>query len=188
MEKRKKIIISILFVLLTIIITAGISYAAFVFITNSGIVEANSGKLDIAYNIEDSSVSGILIPSATKSGGISTSVTAKINSGSVDAGINLYLTPTAITGLPITAIKWEVDVVNTSGVVVNTYSGDLSTSIMNTPYRILEAYPLSSNLLTFNIYIWLNGSLVTNENFDSDNSFSAVISADSIAITGEFSS
>lgn len=186
MKEKKKINISVLLMLLAIIIVIGISYAAFVFITNSGIIEANSGKLDIAYNIENSSVNGTLIPSSTRNGGISTSVTAKLNSGSIPGNINLYITPTALTGMPFSALMWEVDVVDTSDNLLTHYEGDFTGSIINTPVKITDAYGLTSNLLTFKIYIWLNGERINNENYNSNNGFTATISADSIAITGEF--
>ena len=186
MKEKKKINISVLLMLLAIIIVIGISYAAFVFITNSGIIEANSGKLDIAYNIENSSVNGTLIPSSTRSGGISTSVTAKLNSGSIPGNINLYITPTALTGMPFSALMWEVDVVDTSDNLLTHYEGDFTGCVINTPVKITDAYSLTTNLLTFKIYIWLNGERINNENYNSNNGFTATISADSISITGEF--
>lgn len=186
MDKRKKIIISILGVFLIGIVVAGGTYAYFEFITNSGNTSAGAGKLDIDYNISNSTITGTLIPSATRSGGVSTSVTAKLNSGSVDGAINIYVNPTSVVGFPIGALSYSVDVVDTSDNVVNSYNGNFSTATVNTPYKIVDACDLTTNLLTFNIYIWLNGATLTNDNFSSTNSFTGVISADSVHITGEF--
>ena len=188
MNKKKKLSISILLILLIAIIVCGITYAFFVFVTNSGITEANSGKLDIAYNIENSNINGLLIPSSTRSGGISTSVTAKLNSGSIPGNINLYITPTFLTGMPSSALMWEVDVVDTSDNLLTHYEGDFTGCVINTPVKITDAYGLTSNLLTFKIYIWLNGERINNNNYTNDNEFTATISADSMPITGDFSS
>lgn len=186
MNKKKKMIFSILIVLAIIVLTVGVAYAYFRFVTNSGNVATTNGKLDIDYNISNANLTGTLIPSSTRSGGVMESATAKLNAGSVNAGINFYITPTAISGIPLGALSWEVDVIDTSSNTLNHYSGDFSTATLNTPYKIVNAYNLTSNLLTFNIYIWLDGSKINNENFDSNNSFTATITADSIHVTGEF--
>ena len=186
MGNKRKLIISVLLILVIVMVSVGGTYAYFMFVTNSGTTLSASSKLDIDYHISNASVSGTLIPSATRSGGVMETVTAKLNSGSVPAAINLYITPTEIEGFPASALNWEVDVVDTSSNILNHYSGNFSTATINTPYKIVDAYPLTSNLLTFNIYIWLNGQTLTNQNFDSDNEFTATITADSVHITGEF--
>ncbi len=186
MDKRRNVIVSVLGVLSIIAVVASVSYAFFRFATNSGNIETTAGKLDIDYNISEPNLTGVLIPSATRSGGVMESVTAKLRTGSVDGAINLYINPTAISGIPLNALSYDVDVIDTSSNILNHYSGDFSTATINTPYKIVDAYDLSTNLLTFNIYIWLDGSKINNENFDSNNSFTAVITADSIHVTGEF--
>ena len=186
MDKKKKLIISILGVLVIVILVAGSTYAYFTFVTNSDTVESTSGKLDIDYNISEPNLTGVLIPSATKSGGVMESVTAKLRTGSVDGAINLYINPTEIEGMPLGALSYDVDVIDTSSNILNHYSGDFSTATIGTPYKVVDAYDLSTNLLTFNIYIWLDGSKINNENFNSTNHFNAVITADSVHITGEF--
>ncbi len=186
MDKKKKLIISILGVLVIIILVAGATYAYFRFSTNGGNVESTSGKLDIDYNISESNLTGVLIPSATRSGGVMENVTAKLRTGSVDGAINLYINPTEVVGIPLGALSYDVDVIDTSSNVINHYSGDFSTATIGTPYKIVDAYDLSTNLLTFNIYIWLDGSKINNDNFNSTNHFNAVITADSVHITGEF--
>lgn len=160
------------------------TYAWLTLVTNSVTVESASGTLDIDYNISNANLGGTLIPSATRSGGVMESVTAKLNTGSVDSSINLYITPTLITGISSAALMWEVDVVNTSGAVINHYSGDFSSAVVDTPIKIVDGYSLSSSLLTFNIYVWLDGSRLNSIN--STNRFTATITADSVPITGEF--
>ena len=186
MDKKKKLIISILGVLVIIAVVSSASYAYFRFVTNSGNIESTAGKLDIDYNISEPNLTGTLIPSATRSGGVLESITAKLKEGSVDGAINLYINPTEVVGIPLGALSYDVDVIDTSSNVINHYSGDFSTATINTPYKIVDAYDLSTNLLTFNIYIWLDGSKINNENFNSTNHFNAIITADSVHITGEF--
>ena len=187
MSKRdKKIVISIFSIVAVIALAAGSVYAYFSFVTNSGVVQTTDGKLDIDYNISEPNLTGVLIPSATRSGGVLEVATAKLNTGSVPAAINFYITPTSITGFPLSALSYDVDVLNTSNEVINTYTGTFSSASLNTPLKIIDGYNLSTNLLTFNIYIWLDGSKINNENFSSNNSFSATITADTVQITGEF--
>ena len=186
MEKKKKIIISVLVVLAIIIIIVGATYAYFYFVTNSGNVATTNGNLDIYYEISEPSLTGVLIPSATRSGGVMDTATAKLNTGSVAAAINFYITPTSISGFPLSALSYDVDVINTSNEVLYTFSGDFSTASLNSPLKIVDGYDLSTSLLTFNIYIWLDGSKINNENFNSNNSFTATISADTVPVTGVF--
>ena len=186
MNKKKKIIISITIVLLIILAVSGATYAYFKFATNSEEIESTAGKLDIDYSISDETLEGLLIPSATRTGGVMEAVTAKLNDGSVPGKLNIYITPTFITGMPASSLMWEVDVVDTSSNIINHYNGDFTSAVINTPIKVVDAYQLSSNLLTFNIYVWLNGERINNENFNNDNGFSATISADSVPITGEF--
>lgn len=186
MSNKKKIIISIFVVSVIIVIAVGGAYAFFRFVTNSGNFESTAGKLDIDYNISEPNLTGVLIPSATRSGGVMESVTAKLRTGSVDGAINLYINPTEIEGIPLNALSYDVDVIDTSSNVINHYSGTFSTATIGTPYKIVDAYDLSTNLLTFNVYIWLDGTKINNENFNGNNHFNAVITADSVHITGEF--
>ena len=186
MDKKKKIIISVVIVLLIIATIAGVTSAYFRFATNSGTAQTTAGKLDIDYNISDPTLEGLLIPAATRSSSIMESVTAKLNTGSVPGDLNIYITPTFITGMPASALMWEVDVIDTSSNVLAQYSGDFTDAVINTPIKVVDAYPLTSSLVTFNIYIWLNGARIDNDNFSSDNGFSATITADSEQITGEF--
>ena len=185
-EKDKKIIISIFSIVAIIALVSGAVYAYFSFVTNSGNVATTNGKLDIDYNISNPELTGILIPSSSRSGGIMETATAKLKTGSVDAAINFYITPTSIQGFPLSALSYDVDVIDTSDNVVATYSGNFNDAVVNTPLKIVDAHDLSTDLLTFNIYLWLDGSKINNDNFNVNNSFTAVISADTVQITGEF--
>ena len=185
MNQKKKLIISIISVLAVVLIVAGVTYAIFAITTNFGIVAGNSGKLDVNYTISSANVTGMMMPSASRDNNLKETVTAKLNSGSVDGALNIYLTPTTITGLPKEAINWEVDVMDGSN-LIDHYSGNLSSATVNSPITIVESYLLDTTTLTFNIYIWLNGVQITNSNFSDTNSFVATISADTVPVTGRF--
>ena len=187
MKQNKKLIISIFSVILVILVVAGVTYAIFAINTNSGNVTGNSGKLDVNYTISSSTVNATLLPAAAREADPTVTATAKLNSGSVTGKLNMYLTPTTITGIPKAAINWEVDVVNTSNTVVNHYSGTLSSATVNTPVKIVNAYTLTTSNLYFKVYIWLNGASITNSNFSDTNSFVATISADTVRVTGTLS-
>ena len=87
-EKDKKIIISIFSIVAIIALVSGAVYAYFSFVTNGGNVVTTNGKLDIDYNISNPELTGILIPSSSRSGGIMETATAKLKTGSVDAASN----------------------------------------------------------------------------------------------------
>ena len=171
MDKKKKIGLYIVFVLLLCIVVGAASYAYIVARTNEGNVDNNSGKVDVDYTITEN-ITGIqLMPSEDKSGGLHSVATAKINSGSVPSAFNIYITPTSITGLNISALKWEV-------------VGTFSTAVKDTPITIVDKYELKSTNTTFDIYIWLDANLINTAL--NDNRFTAKISADTVQITGSY--
>lgn len=183
MDKKKKIVLYIVFVLLLCIVVGAASYAYIVARTNEGNVNNNSGKMDVDYTITEN-ITGIqLMPSEDKSGGLHSVATAKINSGSVPSAFNIYITPTSITGLNIAALKWEVTGTN-GGTTVYTKSGNFSTATVNTPITIVDKYTLKSTDTTFDIYIWLDANLISTTL--NNNKFTAKISADTVQITGNY--
>ena len=125
------------------------------------------------YTISNEFVDGMLSPSTNRSNSLMESVTAKLKDGSVPAKLNIYITPIIIAGIPEEALMWEVDVLNSSDYLLDHYVGNFANSQLN-------------NVLKFNIYIWLDGEKISNENFNIDNEFFVTISADSENITGEF--
>lgn len=184
--KKAKLIGYILGVILFIALVAGVTYALFRFTTNSGSVGVTSDKVDVAYTISNANLTGTLLPATSRSDGIMESVTARLNTGSANASLNIYITPTVINGIAPGALEWEVDVINTSSEVVNHYNGTFNGAVVDIPVKVVNNYALSGNLLTFNIYVWLNGDTLTT--IGSTNNFTATISADITPITGEFAS
>lgn len=184
-KNRKKIVI-LLGCLVLILLTVGVTYAYFTFVTNNGTIDNSSGKLDIDYTISNEFVDGMLSPSTNRSNSLMESVTAKLKDGSVPAKLNIYITPIIIAGIPKEALMWEVDVLNSSDYLLDHYVGNFANSQLDNPLKIINAYSLTNNVLKFNIYIWLDGEKISNENFNIDNEFVVTISADSENITGEF--
>ena len=183
----KKIIGSILSVILLIVLVVGFTYSYFTFVTNGKNIGGLSGNIDIDYSISNSNIEGVWVPSLNRKSSIMESVTAKLNADSISSKLNIYLTPTFISGIPKGAIMWEVDVLDTESNLLEHYSGDLSTSQVNSSMKIVDSYVLTNDLITFNIYLWLNGEIINNDNFSPDsNGFTAIISADTDRIKAVF--
>lgn len=184
MDNKKNLSISIIAVIAIIILTFSGTYAYLASVTNESNVNTGSGKLDINYvGPSADSLTGNIISSDSRDSGIKTVATASLNAGSLDALFNMYITPTVITGLNITAFKWEVEGIN-GGTIVYTNSGNFANATAGTKIKIVDSYKLRTTTTTFNIYIWLDGDLVTDA--ISDASFKAEIVSDSVKITGEF--
>ncbi len=181
--KKKKIILSIAFVLLLVIIVFGCTYAFFVNRTGERSITNTSGKTDIVYSITENITGVHLTPSDAASGGLNSVAVARLNTNSVPTAFNIYITPTSIDGLNVAALKWEVIGTNNDEVVYSN-NGDFSTASNDTPITIVNKYELKSTDTTFNIYIWLDASLIDTS---LDNSrFAAKISADTVQITGNY--
>ena len=181
-NKRKSIIVSIVSVIVLILLVSGASYAYIVASTNEVNVDTGSGNLDINY-VKPSDITGKLSASSDRSLGLKAISSASLKTGSVDALFNIYITPTALTNLNIPALKWEAEGVR-DGTVVCSDSGDFSSATVGTKIKVIDSCMLSTTVTTFNVYIWLDASLITTS--ISDASFGAKISVDSVPITGEF--
>ena len=182
MGKKKSLLISIILVILLIITVATATYAYLATVTNEEGVGAGSGILDINYT-KPANLTGNFIPSTSRVGGLTTSAKASLKTDSESALFNMYLTPTSLTNLNITALKWEVEGIR-DGSIVCSGSGDFSQAIVNTPITIINKCALSKTETTFNIYVWLDSNLI--QGAVGGVNFGAKIGADSIPITGEF--
>lgn len=186
MNKKKRIIISILVVISLILIVSVGTYAYIMAITEEGDVGTGSGKLDINYvGPTDESLTGNIISSDSRDYGIKATASASLNTGSEAALFNMYITPSVISGLNIAAFKWEVEGFR-GGILVPECSGNgtFSGATVNTRIDMISGCPLSTTVTTFNIYIWLNGNEITDA--ISNVAFGAKIGANSTPITGEF--
>lgn len=184
MNKRRIIIYAVLVTVFMFLIF-GATYAFIIFMTNSEDVQTGSGLLNINYVGPDTSVFDdvVINPSSTREGGIMTTASASLASDSVRALFNMSITPTAITNLNIEALKWEVEAI-TGGTVVYRNSGDFSSAEVDVKFNIVQGFELSfTDTTTFNIYIWLDESLI--ENAIDNAAFNIKIGADSTQITGD---
>lgn len=180
MNKRKSIIVSIVIVLLIVVLVTGATYAYLTSITNEEQIDTGSGMLGINYNAPDDITTGILNASSDRSRGLLSVATASLESDSEEALFNMYITPTTLSdNLKIEAFKWEVVV---DGTVIK--SGNFADANVGTSIKVVDSYKLSTATTTFNIYIWLDASLISTG--ISSTSFSASIGADSVPITGSF--
>ena len=182
MSKKKILIISIVSVVALVLMIFGGTYAFMLLSTNAENVNTGSGKLDIYYDVPDN-ISGNIALSTDRSGGLFTTAVAKLNTGSEEALFNMYITPTALTNLDISAFKWEAEGVR-NGEVVCSGSGDFNGKVVNEKIPVIESCELTTNNTTFTIYIWLDANLIVSAVGGA--SFGAKISADSVPITGEF--
>ena len=183
MNKKNSMIISITIVLLIILMVAGTTYAYITARTNEGGLDTGSGMLDINYTIEPENITGSLISSLDREKGLNAIATASLKESSEEALFNMYIAPTALTNLNIPALKWEVEGIFEEEIVY-TNSGDFSTAEVGTPIKIVDGHQLTEEDILFNIYIWLDVSLITSP-LDGA-SFGAKITADSVPITGNF--
>lgn len=186
MSNKKIIGISVAAVVFLILIVSGFTYAYFMAVTEEGVLNSGSGKLDINYvGPSADSLTGNIISSDSRDSGIKATATASLNTGSEDALFNMHITPTAITGLNIAAFKWEVEGIRDGSVVaVCSGSGNFNGATVNNKITMVSNCPLTTDIITFNIYIWLDGNLITDA--ISNATFGAKIEVDSVPITGQF--
>lgn len=182
MNKKKNIFVSIAIIVVLILLVSAASYAYLLFSTSGTSAKAGSGKLDINY-VKFSDITGNLDASSDRNNGLKASASASLNTGSMGALFNIYITPTVLTNLNIPALKWEAEGVR-EGIVVCSNSGNFSSAVVGNKIKIIDGCELSSTVTTFNVYIWLDASLI-NTSISGVN-FGAKISVDSAPITGEF--
>jgi len=186
MSNKRIVGISIMVVVLIVLVVSGVTYAYLMAVTDEGTLDAGSGKLDINYvGPTADSLTGNIISSDSRDSGIKATATASLNTGSEDALFNLYITPTSLSGLNISAFKWEVEGMRGGSIVdACSGSGNFAGVTANTKITMVSGCPLDTATTTFYIYIWLDGSLITDA--ISNASFKASIGANSTPITGEF--
>ena len=160
MEKRK-IIGAFLGVVLFLVLMAGISYAylAFSKSTTSDNM-SKSGKIDVVFT-SGADLTGALRPSSDKEGGISSTSSIRITTGSLPAKGILKLNITSIsTEIATSALKWEV---YKDSETTPYNSGDFNGVSSGDIIEIVKDYQLTTTDTNFTIYIWLDGSLSGDE-------------------------
>lgn len=188
MNKKKNLIISICAVLLIVCVSVSSTYAYLLATTNEGEASTGSGMLGIIYS-PPGDIGGVLTASIDRSGGLFTTTTASLETGSQRALFNMYITPTALTNMNIEALKWEAEGLrdtNDDGVddVVCSLSGNFKNAEVDKAIKIINGCELDYEATTFNIYIWLDSNTL-NTSIDGA-TFGATIGADSVNITGTY--
>lgn len=182
MNRKKKLIISIISVIMITIVVFAATYAYYMAVTNEGTIDTTgSGELSINYQ-KPNDLTGNLTMSSSRENGLKAVATASLNEGSVDGLFNMHITPKAPFNLNIPALKWEVEGVR-DGEIVCTGSGDFSSAVVDEKLTILNGCKLSTEITTFTVYIWLDASLITTSVGGAQ--FDAKIGADSVPITGD---
>lgn len=188
--KSKKLITSIICILILIIAVSSVTYAFITAVTNEGNIGTGSGMLDINYDPPDD-INGNLILSFDRSGGLFTSAKASLKNESVAAILNMYITPTSLTNLNIEALKWEAEGIRNNEIICSG-SGNFASAVVDEPIKLfkndvndnIDDCQLSTDETIFNIYIWLDAKLVNTSIGGA--TFGATIGADSVQITGDF--
>jgi len=188
MNKRKKLIILITLGVLIIAAITASTYAYLLAMTNEEDASTGSGMLGINYN-PPADIGGMLVPTSDRNGGLFTTTTASLETGSEKALFNMYITPTSLTNMNIAALKWESEGLrdtNNDGVLdtVCAGSGDFSNASVNKDIVIIDHCELDYTDTVFNIYIWLDSNLL-DTSLDGA-TFGAKIGADSVNITGTY--
>lgn len=184
MHSKKNLFISIIIVLLLIVFVFGVTYAFFSATVDSGSFDGKTGEVIVNYDKPDP-LTGELMPSPDRSKGLMTTASASLDANSLDALFNMYITPTSIDNLNIAALKWEVEAIRDNTIIDDcSNSGNFDGVSANTKINMISGCVLSTSTTTFNVYIWLDESLVT-EAINNVN-FNAKIGADTVPITAEF--
>ena len=170
-------------VFLIIVLVSSTTYAYISSRTKEETVGTESGMLDINYTITPENITGDLVASSNRERGLKAVSIISLKTGSEDALLNMYITPTALENLNISALKWEVEGIEEEKVVY-TDAGDFSRAEQGTPIKIVDGYALTEKDTTFTIYIWLEASLINTPIVAA--SFGAKITADSVPVTGSF--
>lgn len=160
MKKRNLLII--LGVVISIFLIAGATYAFFELYINSGNISTNATNFGVDFEPGEP-ITGPLELTTNKEGGLITEVNIKMTSGSPLAKATIFVNIEKITAsLAIESFKWEV-IGKRNNVVTYTNNGsflgynDTTNNILN----IVEGYLLTEENTVFTIYFWLDGESIS---------------------------
>ena len=184
---KKKLIGTIIGVVAFAALIAGATYAWLTY--NATITNGNyllgSMNFSVAYE-KGTAVNAVPIltnPTATQvtSGGGHLAVTASKATGSAPGDLTILLNTNSATAALISsgALKYAACVGTCSEdnlTEEDTYGTVTSTS----PIEIIESTPLTASPTTYNIYLWLDSALVTNQLIEANASYSGYISASAL--------
>lgn len=165
---NKKIFGAIIGVIAFIAVIAGATYAWFTWSSGNTELSGTTGCFNIIYD-KGTDISGSLVPSVDKSGGLSTSVKINIDpSCTITGTATLKLTTNNTSTIPLSAgaVKWEL------------YDGDtqLKTGSVTAAGTLdLGTVALTTTAKTYTFYVWLDGAIANNDYIGK--SYSGSISA-----------
>lgn len=181
MKNRNLLILGGIVILVVFLI--GTTYAYMTIAAKSGNIAdlSRSGKLDVVY-LNGQSISGQILPTADNKEGLRTTVSIRVNEGSVKAigTLTLHIT-TLSSGLAIQGLKWEIykdsettPMVDSNGV---TRSGNFVGYADGDEIALVENYEILTTATTFTLCIWLDGADSTVDNSLTNTTFLGYISA-----------
>ncbi len=177
--KKEKIIGIIIGIIIFIIIIAGMTYAWFVWQSETTAIGGSTTFFDVDYVSGAAINNNGLISSTDKTGGASTEVVIKKKSGSLNGIATLTLNITTLTQsanslseygvIDFSAIKWEV-YKSTNSASPYTYSNTPSYTgtlqgkgtSSGTTLTLFDNEALSENNVAYKVYIWADAELSTN--------------------------
>ena len=155
MEKHK-IIGTVVGVLAFIALIAGLTYAWFTWVSGNTILGGTTGCFTINY-VNGQNISGQITPSASYTGGKTTTVQIGIDASCTIGGtgtIKLTTDSSAGTAIDLSGGAVKYAVYNGASEVA---SGNVTADTMD-----LATVELTKSLVTYTIYIWLDGAVTDN--------------------------
>lgn len=190
----KKILISVIGVMLIALLTVGVTYSFFLTSAsgNASKVAGNSAGYDIVFTkVRD--LSGEIEPTSQRSNDMYANVKIRVTNTSALVAANLYIDIEEISSeIATSALKWElVGTKSGNSITLNPSSGDFASCNHSGTLGacqdgdrlyILKNYVLDTVDSDFVLYIWLDGNMI----FDdvSDAVFNASVGADNVNFTG----
>ncbi len=186
---KKKLIGTIIGVIAFAALIAGATYAWLTY--NATITNGNyllgSMNFSVAYE-KGTAVNAVPIltsPTATQvtSGGGHLAVTASKATGSAPGDLTILLNTNSATAALISsgALKYAACVGTCSAEDLSQapFKGTVNST---SPIEIIDGTPLTASPTTYNIYLWLDSALVTNQLIEANASYSGYISASAIQV------
>ncbi len=149
-------------ILIIISLALGITYAYLIVNRDTSLQGGSTGNFNIDYT-NGGVLSGSLYPRSEKSNDIYGNVKLSLKEGSIGANCNIYIQIDTIDEpLASKALVWEL-YKNNEYVTTGTFEGYSN----NSKLYVLKNYALTTDVDSFDVYIWLNGSEMSNNALNS---------------------
>ena len=159
----KKIILSIVAILLVATLIDAGTYAYFVFTINSGNIFMSSlSNIAVIYT-KDVNITGELKPVSSYKEGNKATIKIKLDNDSVDAKADIYIYVDEIgRDIASNALKWEL-FRTYQGIESFVARGTFAGASEESKIYVDRDYRLNTEETSYTVYIWLDGSLTGNE-------------------------